>query len=300
MKRSLFLLALSGLFLSGCEDSAGGATAAPANDPTAVVYPVASANTDADLMALKALGNHGDALGKPIQDASKSTPDAGDLFAGRIAGRLSLANAYQIDSGLWYCQGAVCSQTPIANVVPDTTYDTIISHTGTGTANEATMSSDSTIYEVSGSLEKTPLYVSRTRMMDTTRQVVNLSGSNLSMQFDIKASGYGMVDYRDGFQLTIESMKMSGSLKFTMNLMNMMDPSSLTVPSFPGSLYYLMSFTSNGAKYSAILNVRNQDLAALTTATGNVINSANAIVGTFELSQDGNITVKDLKGNLMR
>lgn len=300
MKRSLLLLALSALCLSACDDSSSATTAPAAADPSATTYPVASANTDADLKALMALGSHGDALGKPIQDASKSAPDAGNMAAGRLAARLSLANAYDVEMGLWYCEGAVCSETPVEGVVPDTTYDTLISRIGTGTANAETMSSDSTIYEVTGTLEKAAKYVARTRMMDTTREVMSFSGTKISMQFEMKASGTGAVEYRDGFELKLESMRMTGSLKFSMDMMNLMDTTALKSLSFPGSLYYVMSFTSNGTKYSAILNVKDQDLMALASMKGNVINSANTVVGTFELAKDGAITVKDLKGNVMR
>lgn len=300
MKRSLLLLALSALCLSACDDSSSATTAPASSDPASVTYPVASANTDADLKALLALGIHGDALGKPIQDASKSAPDAGSLAAGRIAARLSLANASNVESGLWYCEGAVCSETPIEGVIPDTTYDTLVSRIGTGTANAMTMASDSTIYEVTGTLEKTVNYVARTRAQDTTHQVVSLSGTKLSMQFDMKSSGYGDVEYRDGFQLKLESMRMTGSLKFSLDMTNLMDTAAFNSFSFPGSLYYSMSFTSNGAKYSAILNVKEQDLLALTSAKGSIINSSNVVVGSFELAQDGTITVKDLKGNVMR
>ncbi|MEN9354974.1 MAG: hypothetical protein RL318_2299 [Fibrobacterota bacterium] len=301
MKRSLFILALACSCLVACGESSGGATASPATtDPTAVTYPKATANTEADINALKALGSHGAALGKTAMGTASRLKDVGDEdVAGRIAARLSLANAYRVDSSLMYCQGSVCSETVIPGVVPDTAWDTIISHTGTGTMDLATFSSDSIIYEVSGNLEKTGLYVSRIRQIDTTHQVFKMSQTGVTIGLDIKGQGWGVVEYRDGFVLTLESMKIKASFNMTMSLAAL--PSATdAVTSVPGSLYYVMSFVSNGAKYSAILDVRNQDLAKLSSATGNVINSANTVVGTFELNQDGGITVKDLKGNVMR
>jgi hypothetical protein len=279
--------------LSACDSSSTSAvTAAPNSSPTSSkTYSAAVATTTADSVALSLLAKHGGAV---AQTASGGTKELKSMTAvgANIGGRVADFGAPvvgSIDTSYMYCQGSICSSQPIAGVSPDTTYDTVISYR---------TAADSTQYTVTGGEERTSLYVSHIRQFDTTKSSFNMIGSGANMDFSInmtmRASGYGVVNYRDNFQLNLESMSIS--VKWSA-LFSKLDTNNLNIP---GNLYYLMSFTSGGNKYKAVLDVLNQNLAKLETVTGNVLNSSDLVVGTFVLTQDGGITVKDLKGNVLR
>lgn len=283
------------LSLSACDSSSTGAVTAANPLPTSSkTYTAAVATTAADSVALIQLAQHGAAVAKTTNDGTKGLKEQASFgnsdfgFGGRAAA-FDAPEIGAIDTSYMYCSGSLCSSFPIAGVTPDTAYDTVIGYS---------MGADSTEYSVTGSEERTSLYVSHVRQRDTTKSSFSMigSGTNLDFRisFDMKGSASGVVEYRDGFRLNLDELHMSAKTNL---LSSQIDTNNLVIP---GNLYYLMSFTSGGVKYKAVLDVLNQNLAKLETATGNVLNASDLVVGTFVLTQDGSILVKDLKGNVLR